>query len=275
MSLRFTCSARHMLVTLFALVLAGCASVPAGMPMADGKTGFLAAGQLPDSLALVPPPPQEGTAGFALDMQVSQEAQSLRGTPRWEQAKHDAVLSFPQAAETFACALAAPINLDDTPHLYRLLERSRMDAGAVTGKAKDRYQRPRPFMRNGQPVCTPADEQALRGNGSYPSGHATIGWAWALILTEVAPDRTDALLARGRAFGESRLVCNVHWNSDILEGRLLGAGIVARLQASPEFRGEVEAARAEIIAIRTRDQALANDCDIEAAALKQRLPSAL
>ena len=36
-------------------------------------------------------------------------------------------------------------------------------------------------------------------------------------------DRLEALLARGRAFGESRNVCNAHWYSDVVAGRLVGA----------------------------------------------------
>ena len=30
-------------------------------------------------------------------------------------------------------------------------------------------------------------------------GHTAIGWGFALILSELAPDRADDLLARGRA----------------------------------------------------------------------------
>ena len=37
---------------------------------------------------------------------------------------------------------------------------------------------------------------------------SAIGWTWALTLSEISPDQTDAILARGRAFGESRVVCN-------------------------------------------------------------------
>ena len=73
-------------------------------------------------------------------------------------------------------------------------------------------------------------------SGSYPSGHTAIGWAWALVLCEIAPEQTEAILARGRAFGESRMVCNVHWQSDVIEGRFMGASVVARLHAEPQFR---------------------------------------
>ena len=35
-----------------------------------------------------------------------------------------------------------------------------------------------------------------------------------LLLVEIAPERANALLAWARAFGNSRLVCNAHWQSD-------------------------------------------------------------
>ena len=107
----------------------------------------------------------------------------------------------------------------------------------------------------------------LEKDGSYPSGHTAVGWAWALILTEIAPDRTDAILARGRAYGESRNVCNVHWHSDVVQGRLLGASTVARLHAEPAFRADLEEAKAELAAVRAQKLAPERDCAAETAAL--------
>jgi len=122
-------------------------------------------------------------------------------------------------------------------------------------------------MLNGEPVCTPEEVEGLRKDGSYPSGHTAIGWAWALILTEIAPDRADAILARGRAFGESRNICNVHWHSDVLEGRFMGAAAVARLHADPAFRAEIEAAKAEVASVRAKGLKPTRDCRAEADAL--------
>src|SRR5690606_25668698 len=116
---------------------------------------------------------------------------------------------FPEGANQFSCAIGLDVDAQRTPALYRLLERSRIDASAATRTAKKHHQRPRPFMVNGEATCTPEDEAGLRGNGSYPSGHTSIGWAWALLLSQIAPDRADAIIARGRNYGESRLMCNV------------------------------------------------------------------
>ena len=229
--------------------------------------GYLQSKALPNSLTLLPPPPVEGSARLALDKEVSRKSFALRGTPRWDLAAKDAEMMFPDAAGTFSCALNAPITEQDTPHLYMLLRRTLADAAFSTFSAKNKYQRIRPFMVNGEPICTPDQEEHLKKDGSYPSGHTAFGWAWALILTEVAPERTDAILARGRAFGESRNICNVHWHSDVVEGRLVGSAAVARLHADPAFRAELEAARAEIAVVRSKGLKPTRDCQKEADAL--------
>ncbi|WP_185814729.1 phosphatase PAP2 family protein [Xanthomonas sp. SS] len=276
---------RSAALALLALALAGCSTSPARAPAAPdqamaaaepGKAvGYLAPAAVPASLQLVPAPPAENSPGQALDQAVNREALALRGSARWQQAARDADLSFPAGAGQFACALGVSIDAQRTPHLYTLLERSRIDASAATKAAKNHYRRPRPFMLNQQPVCTPDDEDGLRHSGAYPSGHSAIGWAWALILGELAPDRADALIARGRNYGESRLVCNVHWQSDVLAGRFMGAATVARLHADPAFRADLEDARKEIAAARAQGLTPAQDCAAEAATLQVRPESAL
>lgn len=211
--------------------------------------GYLGADRLPDSVALVPPPPAEGSPGMALDLAVSATARRA-GPARWEQAIADSDVGFPQAMRIFSCALRFDIAEHSTPALYQLLRRSRTDAAASVDAAKDHYRRPRPFMVNDAPVCTPEKQAGLAGNGSYPSGHAAIGWAWALILAELVPDRSDALLAKGLSFGESRMVCNVHWQSDVQQGQLMAAATVARLHGDADFRRDLALSREEISRVR-------------------------
>ena len=266
---------RKMLLTLaIILALAGCSRVgtvkiPAEVPEIHPGllAGYLQSESLPNSLKLIPPPPPDGSAALAFDEEVSQKAKALKDTPRWKFATEDANLMFPEAAVTLSCALGIPVTEKDTPHLYMLLRRTLTDAGLSTYTAKNNYQRKRPFMVNDGPVCTPEEEEKLRKDGSYPSGHTAIGWAWALILAEIAPDRADTILARGRAFGESRNVCNVHWHSDVVEGRFMGAATVARLHADPVFLAELEVAKTEFAAARVKGVALSRDCQAETDAL--------
>ena len=62
------------------------------------------------------------------------------------------------------------------------------------------------------------------------------------------------------AYGESRNVCNVHWYSDVVQGRVMAAGTVARLHAEPAFRADLEAAKAELAAVRSQNLSPSRDC---------------
>lgn len=253
------------------LVLAGCATVappPTDLPeVRPGYVaGYLQPNQLPDGVALVPTPPVAGSAAAAADEEAYRAARRLKDTPRWALAAKDAELRFPQATGVFSCALGMGISAEATPHLNMLLRRVRMDSSRANDKPKDHYKRPRPFMVTKEPSCTPGEEARMKPD-SYPSGHASIGWAWALTLAEVAPDRADAILARGLAFGQSRVVCGVHYRSDVEAGRLVGAATVARLHADPIYAAQVAEARKEVEAARARGAKSPLDCAAEAKAL--------
>jgi acid phosphatase (class A) len=267
---------RHQLMgAVVALGVIACADAPVAMDVAPPQRvgGYLPAEQLPDSARLLPPPPAADTAALAQDEEVQRGAFALRGTPRWDLAALDTRLRFPQAAENFSCALGVAVDAVATPRLYVLMERSINDAARSTGAAKRLYKRPRPFVKLEQPTCKPDDEPILRGDGSFPSGHAAAGMAVALVLAEVAPDRLNELLARGRSFGESRMVCNFHWQSDVIAGRHMAAATVARLQSQPEFQADVEAARKEYAAARSKGAGPGRDCDDESRALGQLIPN--
>jgi acid phosphatase (class A) len=220
-----------------------------------------------DSAEFVPPAPTKGSPRQAMDTAWADNMLKLRDTPRWDQAILDADLHFPAAANAFSCSLGIPVSEDDTPALYMLLRRTLTDVGLASYSAKNAYQRERPFMVNGAPICTPEDEQLLRKDGSYPSGHTSIGWGWALILTELSPDQTDVLIARGRTFGESRNVCNVHWYSDVVAGRLVGAAAVSKLHDNEQFLEAMDAARSDIARARAAGLTPRVDCEAEARAM--------
>lgn len=261
------------LVAALALVASGCAAPVAEQPVAVPElrpgipAGYLSAEQRPDSLKLVPPPPAAGSAAYAADRDAARRSRIKAGTPRWQVAVQDADLRFPHAAGTFSCSIGVAINEQDTPRLYMLLRRTMVDAGLATYGAKERYQRARPFMVNKLPTCTPDEAAALAKDGSYPSGHNAVGWAWALILAEIAPANANAILARGLAYGQSRLTCNVHWQSDATQGRIMGAAAVAVLHSNAVFRADLDAARAELEAARAKGLQPTRDCAMENAAL--------
>lgn len=259
-----------------AALLAGCQTPPPTSPEAVGEfrkgsgylNGYLDRKQLPDSLALLPPPPAANSAQAAADLDTYKSTRALRDTPRWALATKDANLKFPAAASTFECALRVPISQEGTPNLNMLLRRTLLDAGLATYGAKDTYNRQRPFVVTGDGTCTPAEQPALAKDGSYPSGHSSIGWAWALVLVQAAPQNMNALLQRGYAFGQSRVICGVHWQSDVDAGRVIGAAAVARLQSDETFRAQLALARDEIAQAQAKGLKPSADCAAEASALR-------
>ena len=107
----------------------------------------------------------------------------------------------------------------------------------------------------------------LEKDPSYPSGHTAVGWGFALILAEIAPDRADELLAAVEHSARAASSVNHHWFSDVVWGRFMGAATVARLHADPTFRADLEAAKAEVAAIRAKVCRATGDCKAEASAL--------
>ena len=94
--------------------------------------------------------------------------------------------------------------------------------------------------------------QAASLPGSMPT-FTLSPWAWALILSEIAPAQKEKILERGLEYGKSRNICNVHWHSDVEAGRLLGTATVAQLHADPVFRADLRAAAAEVASQRQRN----------------------
>ena len=259
------------LTSLFLLALTGCASIqppttPEAMP--GGRPGYvmgyLKPEEIPSSLVWLPPPPIAGSTAFAADEAAYQATRKLRDTPRWAMAAKDADLNFPNAAQTFSCALDLPISQQTTPHLNALLSRLRADTALAGAKAKDAHKRQRPYRAHGDTSCTPQEKHK---DDSYPSSHAAIGWAWALLLAELAPDRAEHVLARGLSFGESRIICGVHWKSDVEAGRLVGASAISAVHANPVFAAQVSLARQEVDAARRAGTKSPLDCQTESRTL--------
>ena len=263
--------ASNVTTTPAALTPAGAATVDTA---ALDKTGFLPPDERPDALSLIPAPPVPGSSRMAADEETYRESVHWSGTPRWRLAALDANVQFPGAASVFACATGINVSQQHTPQLYSLLQRTVIDAGQSTLAAKQKYQRARPFAVFGDPMCLPEQAAALRSKDAFPSGHASLGWAWGLILAELVPDRADAILRRGYEFGQSRVVCGVHWQSDVDAGRLVGAAVVALLHGNEEFMTALRAARHELAETRSSDADHAIACGAERAAFAAAVPTA-
>ncbi|MDR0996383.1 MAG: phosphatase PAP2 family protein [Zoogloeaceae bacterium] len=204
---------------------------------------------LPSALVFLPPPPPNdpvASADFARDWAIYQETRRFKDTPRWAQATYDA--DYDNWPSWFAGVLGQPISAEKTPATHALFKNLRSVFGEASHSAKSQYQRERPFAYAHAPggsTCTPGSELFLRTNGSYPSGHTSFGWGMALLLAEIVPQKQDAILKRGYEFGQSRVICGVHWQSDVDAGRLVGAAVVAQLHNSAAFMALLAEAKKE------------------------------
>lgn len=251
------------LTAALALLLTGCAAAyaapettaapapsvasqnpPENRALFDMGPAYLG-GPLPGGDALVGPPPAEGSDALARDRAANAAVLALGRSKRFELAARDADLGPGAVPHAFSCAAGVQISDAGTPAIAHLLRRATADFASSTSGVKAQYMRTRPFTVNGAPTCTPEAEAALRGNGSYPSGHAAIGYGDALVLAAVFPDRAAALVRRGVQHGESRRICNVHWLSDVEAGQTIAAATFARLQSDPAFGEDLAKAQAE------------------------------
>ncbi|GGE02547.1 acid phosphatase [Tsuneonella deserti] len=259
------------------LLVAGCtAAAPesAGAPVAVATPSARAAfdmgpayfpGPLPAGETLVGAPPAAGSEAMKRDEALSAAGLALHGTERFRLSAADANLGPGGVNGAFSCTAGVAISDAATPAIMHLLRRATADFGTSTSGVKARYNRARPFTVNDKPTCDPASEEALRHNGSYPSGHSAIGYGAGLLLAAVFPDKAAALTRRGIEFGESRRVCNVHWESDVEAGRVFAAATFARLQSDPAFREDLARAQAEA----KGSLPAPTSCAAEAAALAQ------
>lgn len=87
---------------LVCIGLGACVSTP---EQAEIKTGaFLDKDERPDFIALLPPPPAEGSPAAAADREASAEFLELMNSPRWQVAILDAAFRAPGGAAVFSCA---------------------------------------------------------------------------------------------------------------------------------------------------------------------------
>ncbi|WP_297670296.1 phosphatase PAP2 family protein [uncultured Desulfovibrio sp.] len=196
-----------------------------------------------DNTAFLPPPPETGSPHFLYDEAMYREGLSLRDTERGRQAARDATAGMPEVfSEAFGCVLSE----ENTPEILALLARLRGKAGGLSVKeAKKKYARVRPYVFYNAGTCLPGQEKRKRAGASYPSGHSTKGWATALVLAEINPQRREQIMRRGYEFGQSRVICGYHWQSDVDAGRLVGAAAVAFLHADAGFQAQLHKAKEE------------------------------
>ena len=218
-------------------------------------TSYLTAAELPDPKAYLADPPAPGTPAFAADRAAYDNALKEKGGRAWNRAITQLSVRSSEVRNQLSCAMGAPLDLAPTTAIGRLMARSTATITVASEQSKAIWNRNRPYVGDPAPVTCDAKLDFGVHSASYPSGHAGLGWLWGLILSEVAPAHSSTLLGLGAEVGSNRVACRVHYPSDIAAGRQMGAALYARLQSVPDFRADIEAAKAEYAAAKAKGPA--------------------
>jgi acid phosphatase (class A) len=208
--------------------------------------GFLPPGYL-DLTDVIPPAPIVGEPRGEADRAIFKLTRVLKGTPRWDMAVNDLAGDTASMMRDFSCAAGVTMTPQNAPKTAAMLDRASIDANAGIGKLKIFYRRQRPFQIDQGEVCEPIAN--LGRSYDYPSGHATKAWTWGLILAKVLHKNAAPILARARAFGESRVVCGSHNASAIEASRLAAGAMLDVVRTEQAYVGAVAASRAELTAL--------------------------
>jgi acid phosphatase (class A) len=252
-----------LVIGISGVVLAGCAGL-AG----SGAGPYLTKGAY-DGRKAVPPAPVAGSDLDKLDRATFLATRRLKDTPRWSLAQQDAREA--RIMDAYSCALGVTPSRRTTPRLAAMLHRLGRDVRPAISGPKRLYDRKRPYQVDRGAICARSG-MIVGMTSDYPSGHTTWGWTVGLVLAKAQPERADAILARAKAYGESRVVCGVHNASSVEAGRINATALVGALGASTAFEADLAAVGRELDAARTAGPAPDPvQCATEAALLAQPL----
>ena len=224
---------RGLVFVLLSLVLA---ATP--LRAVDEQLHFLPAGK-PDVVALLAPPPLPDSPEQAADLAEVQAVFHAAFS-------NDVAVAFSEkkfSIFNFTPAVGMFFQSNNLPKIATFFHQVQTDAEIVTDNAKDYYKRPRPFT-----VDPRLASGQLEKSFSYPSGHSTESMVLALVLTDLFPDKQDAIITEARAIGWHRVEIARHYQTDIYAGRVLAQAIVREMKASPDFQRDFAEAKAEVAA---------------------------
>ena len=207
---------------------------------ASSAPSLLSAADLDPALVL-PPPPAPGSPQARAELAELESMDRVRTDDMIRGAEED---SETKDASIFARAIGPGFELARLPATAHLMLEVRAAEKDSADRAKAHFRRNRPW------VAAPALKHCGKGDdadwSSYPSGHTTMGFSMAAILVRLHPQAASAIMARAAAYGQSRIVCEVHFRSDVTAGQTLGLVVAERLMRNPMFERDFAAAKAEL-----------------------------
>ena len=212
----------------------------------DALQPYFELDQLPQLINIMPPPPAFDSPEFANDVvRYGWGKQQRQDKERVELAIADA--EWDDHTKLYAQwkdAFGLEITEAGTPEIWKLMETSLATTDPMRKEIKAFYHRQRPFERFDDSMPS-HEEDNLRGEGSYPSGHSLRGWGISLLLAQIAPSRANEIFSRGWDYCTSRVIVGAHWQSDVDASRTAASIGFCALQGSEAFITQMKKAQQE------------------------------
>jgi len=191
-----------------------------------------------DATEVLHSPPTDDSATTEAELTELHRLQDARTSEALRNAQADAAN---QTVFLFSSVFGDGFTADKLPVTAAFFARIATDESVYADVPKDYWKRSRPKTLDATiKTCAPT-------NGfSYPSGHATRGYVFGVVLAAAVPEKHDAILDRSAEYARNRVVCGAHFPSDVEAGRLLGTSLAAVMLAQPGFRQDLDAVRAEL-----------------------------
>lgn len=193
-----------------------------------------------DASKLLPPPPMAGSDAAKAEIAELHAIAASSSAELMEKARFD---DGDEKPDMFNAALGFDVTA--LPLTAKLLNEVAKQEEVESKAAKSYFHRDRPWIVDPS-IKTCVTVKPGPAATSYPSGHTSLGFAMGVVLASVVPEKSQIVLARASEFGEHRLVCGMHFRSDIVAGQEFGTVLALTLMQKPQFKAQMEAARAEL-----------------------------
>jgi len=197
----------------------------------------------PDAIALLPPPPPAGSPEDLADREMAFRVFSAHTSEQFAHGVAEQNLNIYQLATVVGPWFQA----GKFPKTDALFSQVEAESNAIARRAKVKWNRPRPYIADPARFSDVIEHEKNPSPG-YPSGHATRGALYSLLLGELFPEQREAILAKGREAGWLRVQGGVHTPIDTYAGRTLGQALAQAFLRSPAFQHDLADVRAEIAA---------------------------
>jgi acid phosphatase (class A) len=188
---------------------------------------------------LIPDPPALDSAANKAELADLHRIESSRTPQQVAAAKAD---EDEEDLFLYKTVLGPAFNPESLPITAELGAHVKNEQSVAGGALKSFFARPRPYQTDKtlHPVCA-----LTEAANSYPSGHALTGYLEGLTLAEMVPEKRVQILARADDYAHNRLVCGVHYPSDVEASRQVAYVVFGYMLATPKFQHDLAAAKAE------------------------------